>query len=111
MNRIILGNTRQLPGQFETSGAVLGALRSNALYRRPDNYWSTIADRYRAMDKAHAGRDRARATSTRTISSGWWSATRPWSARSCRALGLPIEELPAGAASAAGALRSAERSN
>jgi len=52
MNRIILGNTRQLPGQFETSGAVLGALRSNALFRRPDNYWSLIADRYRAMDKA-----------------------------------------------------------
>ncbi len=52
MNRIVLGNTRQLPGQFETSGAVLGALRSNALYNRPDNYWSTIADRYRGMDKA-----------------------------------------------------------
>ena len=52
MNRIILGNTRQLPGQFETSGAVLGALRSNALYRRPDNYWSMIADRYRGMNKA-----------------------------------------------------------
>jgi zinc protease len=50
MNRIIQGNTRQLPGQFETSPAVLGALRSNALYRRPDNYWETIADRYRAME-------------------------------------------------------------
>ena len=49
LNRIILGNTRQLPGQFETSSAVLGALRSNALYRRPDNYWETVADRYRAM--------------------------------------------------------------
>jgi predicted Zn-dependent peptidase len=49
MNRIILGNTRQLPGQFETSGAVLGALRSNALYRRPDDYWERIADRYRGM--------------------------------------------------------------
>ncbi|MEA3031164.1 MAG: zinc protease [Sphingomonadales bacterium] len=50
MNRIVMGNTRQLPGQFETSGAILGALRSNALYHRPDNYWSTVADRYRAMD-------------------------------------------------------------
>jgi zinc protease len=49
MNRIILGNTRQLPGQFETSGAVLGALRSNALFRRPDDYWTRIADRYRGM--------------------------------------------------------------
>ncbi len=50
MNRIVMGNTRQLPGQFETSGAILGALRSNALYRRPDNYWETIADRYRGMN-------------------------------------------------------------
>ena len=28
---------------------VLGALRSNALYDRPDNYWETVADRYRGM--------------------------------------------------------------
>jgi predicted Zn-dependent peptidase len=49
LQRIIAGNTGQLPGQFETSAAVLGALRSNALYRRPDNYWETIADRYRGM--------------------------------------------------------------
>ncbi|MEA3015227.1 MAG: zinc protease [Sphingomonadales bacterium] len=52
MNRIVLGNTRQLPGQFETSGAVLGALRSNALLQRPDDYQMRIADRYRAMNAA-----------------------------------------------------------
>jgi predicted Zn-dependent peptidase len=49
LQRVINGNTRQLAGQFETSAAVLGALRSNALYRRPDTYWETIADRYRGM--------------------------------------------------------------
>ncbi|HEX8263590.1 MAG TPA: pitrilysin family protein, partial [Allosphingosinicella sp.] len=49
LTRVINGNTRQLAGQFETSQAVLGALRSNALYRRPDNYWEAIADRYRGM--------------------------------------------------------------
>ena len=52
LNRIQLGNTRQLPGQFETSGAVLGALRSNALLHRPDDYWETIAGRYRGMNAA-----------------------------------------------------------
>jgi zinc protease len=52
LNRIVLGNTRQLPGQFETSGAILGALRSNALLRRPDDYWMRIAARYGAMDAA-----------------------------------------------------------
>ena len=50
LQRMIAGNTGQLPGQFETSPAVLGALRSNALYRRPDNYWETIAGRYRGMN-------------------------------------------------------------
>ena len=50
LERVILGNTRQLPGQFETSGAVLNAMRTNALYRRPDNYWETIGDRYRGMN-------------------------------------------------------------
>jgi len=49
LQQVINGNTRQLAGQFETSTAVLGALRSNAFYGRPDNYWETISDRYRAM--------------------------------------------------------------
>ena len=49
LQRVIAGNTRQLAGQFETSGAVLSALKSNALYRRPDNYWETVAERYRGM--------------------------------------------------------------
>jgi zinc protease len=47
--RVINGNTRQLAGQFETSQAVLSALRSNTLYHRPDDYWETIAERYRGM--------------------------------------------------------------
>ncbi len=49
LQRIIAGSTGALPGQFETSPAILGALRSNALYRRPDNYQETLADRYRGM--------------------------------------------------------------
>jgi predicted Zn-dependent peptidase len=49
LTRVIAGNTGQLAGQFETSPAVLSALRSNALYRRPDNYWEAIAGRYRGM--------------------------------------------------------------
>jgi predicted Zn-dependent peptidase len=49
LTRLINGNTRQLAGQFETSQAVLSALRSNALYKRPDDYWEAISDRYRGM--------------------------------------------------------------
>ncbi|MBX9747402.1 MAG: hypothetical protein K2X34_10905, partial [Hyphomonadaceae bacterium] len=40
---------RQLPGLYETAGSVLGALRGNALYNRPDDYWERIAGRYRTM--------------------------------------------------------------
>jgi predicted Zn-dependent peptidase len=49
LTRVISGNTRQLAGRFETSSAILSAMRSNALFRRPDNFWETVADRYRAM--------------------------------------------------------------
>jgi predicted Zn-dependent peptidase len=91
MNRIILGNTRQLPGQFETSGAVLGALRSNALYHRPDNYWSTIADRYRAMDKAMLDTTARRYINPNNfvwVVVGDAAVVRP----QLQSLGLPIEE-------------------
>jgi zinc protease len=47
--RVIAGSTGSLPGQFETSPAVLNALMSNALFKRPDDYWETVADRYRGM--------------------------------------------------------------
>jgi predicted Zn-dependent peptidase len=60
LNRTVLGNTRQLPGQFETSASILAALRSNALYRRPDNYWETVADRYRAMTADQLDREARR---------------------------------------------------
>ncbi|MBU6253129.1 MAG: insulinase family protein, partial [Alphaproteobacteria bacterium] len=47
--RIVSGNILELPGSFETSGDVLGALQRNALYGRPDTYYTTLASRYRAM--------------------------------------------------------------
>ena len=50
--RTINGNVRQLPGGFETSAAVLNALRTNALYGRPDNYWETLGPRYEALSAA-----------------------------------------------------------
>ncbi|HYD73836.1 MAG TPA: pitrilysin family protein [Candidatus Binatia bacterium] len=50
--RTINGNIRQLPGAYETAGSILGALRSNELYDRPDTYWEDVAPRYRAMTAA-----------------------------------------------------------
>lgn len=50
-NRIITGNILELPGSYETSGAVLSALQRNALYGRPDNFYDSLASRYRAMTR------------------------------------------------------------
>ena len=42
----------ELPGRFETSPAVLAAMQSLALYRRPDNYYETLVSQYRAQTAA-----------------------------------------------------------
>ena len=47
--RTIAGSIRELPGEFETAAAVMGGMESNVLYRRPDNYYETLASRYRSL--------------------------------------------------------------
>jgi zinc protease len=50
--RTVNGSVRSLPGGFETSAAVLNALRTNALYDRADDYWETLGPRYQALTVA-----------------------------------------------------------
>jgi predicted Zn-dependent peptidase len=52
LNRTISGATRELPGEFETSAAVMSGMESNVLYHRPDNYYETLASRYRGLTAA-----------------------------------------------------------
>jgi zinc protease len=52
LNRTIEGAVRELPGDFETTAAVMGGMESNVLYHRPDNYYETLASRYRALSAA-----------------------------------------------------------
>jgi predicted Zn-dependent peptidase len=57
LNRVVTKNINQLPGEFETSGAVLGAMMNIDMLQRPDNYYETLAPEYRAqttvsLDKA-----------------------------------------------------------
>ncbi|HYZ48380.1 MAG TPA: pitrilysin family protein, partial [Sphingomonas sp.] len=47
--RTINGFVRELPGSFETAADVLGGMQNNVLYGRPDNYYDTVASRYRAL--------------------------------------------------------------
>ncbi|HEY0325299.1 MAG TPA: insulinase family protein, partial [Allosphingosinicella sp.] len=86
------GSTGTLPGQFETSPAVLSALQSNALYRRPDNYWETVADRYRAMTAEQLDREirsKVDPDDFVWVVVGDASRVRP----QLETLGMPIEEM------------------
>ena len=48
--RVTEGNVRGLPNRFETNEQVLRALVTNQRLGRPDNYYATVASRWRALD-------------------------------------------------------------
>jgi zinc protease len=50
LNKSVRNNVNSLPGQFETAGAVMGALLSNDRFGRPDDYVSTLKSRYEAVN-------------------------------------------------------------
>jgi predicted Zn-dependent peptidase len=52
LNRVVTKSINQLPGEFETSGAVLGAMMNIDMLGYPDNYYETLAPRYRAQSEA-----------------------------------------------------------
>lgn len=49
LERTANGSVRELPGSFETSGDVLGGLRSIVKFGRPDDYYETLPAIYEAM--------------------------------------------------------------
>ena len=59
MQRVIAGSTRELPGRFETAGAVLGSLITSARYGRPLDYAATLTERYErlTLDELQAAAD------------------------------------------------------
>ena len=94
------GSIRELAGQFETSGAVLQAMQTNDLYRRPDDYYATLAAKYRTLTlpkvdaAARAAIDPKRFV---WVVVGDAKVVKP----QLDSLGLPVEGVPA--ASVAGA--------
>jgi predicted Zn-dependent peptidase len=52
LTRLVSNNVSALPGRFETSSAVLGAMMTNALYNRPDDYYEQLAGKYRALSRS-----------------------------------------------------------
>ena len=94
LSRVVQGNMRQLAGSFETSNQVLNALRSNALLKRPDDYYETIAGRYRGMDSGMldaAARAALKPEQLLFVVVGDAKVVRP----QLEKLGLPIEEMKA----------------
>jgi predicted Zn-dependent peptidase len=51
-DRVINKNINALPGEFETSGAVLGAMMNIDMLGKPDNYYETLAPEYRSLTAA-----------------------------------------------------------
>ncbi|WP_271299940.1 M16 family metallopeptidase [Sphingomonas sp. CV7422] len=90
----IKGATLQLPGQFETSQAVLGAMQANDLFKRPDDYYATVATRYRAMTLPQL-----RAAAAQTIDPAKLTWIVVGDAAKVKpqldSLGLPVEVVPA----------------
>jgi predicted Zn-dependent peptidase len=51
-DRTVANSVNRLPGQFETSGAVLSAMMTMDVLGRPDNYYELLAPKYRAQTTA-----------------------------------------------------------
>jgi predicted Zn-dependent peptidase len=84
--------TGELPGQFQTSDAVLAGMTANALYGRPDNYYETLADKYRALTPATVDQALANMLDPNAlvfVVVGDAAKVKPQLAK----LGLPIEEV------------------
>lgn len=51
-SRVIKGEIAELPARYETTGAVLGQMQTDALFGRPFNYVETLGQRYSALTPA-----------------------------------------------------------
>jgi predicted Zn-dependent peptidase len=94
--RAVAGAALELPGLYESSEAVLSAMQSNDLYKRPDDYQTTLAQRYRAMTL-----EQANAAMKAAIDPAKFVWAVVGDAGTVRpqldALGLPVEVVPAAA--------------
>ncbi|MDO6413303.1 pitrilysin family protein [Sphingomonas sp. BIUV-7] len=92
--RAVSGATLSLPGQFETSGALLGALMRLDLLGKPDDYYVGLPAKYRAMTPASvdaAARAAIDPAKLVWVVVGDAKVVRP----QLQNLGLPIEDVAA----------------
>jgi predicted Zn-dependent peptidase len=94
LKRTVENDVNRLPGEFETSGAVLSAMMNIDMLHRPDNYYETLAPKYRAQTTAsldQAARSALDPKGFTWIVVGDAAKVRP----QLEKLGLPIEVIDA----------------
>ena len=100
-DRAITGATRSLSGNFETSDDVLTAMQTNDLYKRPDDYYATITQKYRALTQPQLA-----ATAKSDIDPKRFVWVVVGDAKVVRpqldSIGLPVEVVPAASVGSAG---------
>jgi zinc protease len=90
LERTINNQVRSLPGSFETSSDLLGAIMTLDALGRPDDYYTKLADRYRAMTAA--GLDKAARGAIRPDDLIWVVVGDATKVRpQLDAVGLPVE--------------------
>jgi zinc protease len=96
LNRVTDGNIRALPNRFESNGDVLGAIQTNQLLGRPDDYYATLASRWRAVQAGAIdamARQYLQPDGLTFVVVGDRKQVEP----QLKALGLPLEFAPAAA--------------
>ena len=94
LSQAVNSQVLSLPGDFETSSDLLGGILRNASLRRPDDYYTRLPDRYRAMTPAALDSAARKAIDPKHlvwVVVGDAAKVRPQLA----ALGLPVEEMKA----------------
>ena len=97
LERTMNGNIRELPGSFETAGDVLGGITSIINLKRPDNYYATLAEKYRTVTAPSidaTGRAAIDPAKLIFVVVGDAKLVRP----QLDGIGLPVEEIAAPAA-------------
>jgi predicted Zn-dependent peptidase len=94
LERTVNGNVRGLPGSFETSAAVLGGVQNIVNYGRPDDYYESLAPKYRGLSAAdldNAARAKLDPSKLLFVVVGDAAVVKP----QLESLGLPIEVIAA----------------
>ncbi|HAH11257.1 MAG TPA: peptidase M16, partial [Alphaproteobacteria bacterium] len=94
LERTVNGNVRGLPGSFETAQAVLAGLSNIVNLGRPDDYYETLAAKYKALttqDLDNAARAKIDPKKLLFVVVGDASVVKP----QLEGLGLPVEVIPA----------------